>query len=512
MRLSRSKNAKGNILHGFINKIVLLLLPFWVRTTIIHVLGINYLGINGVFSSILSVLSLAELGVGSAIVFSLYSPIAENDKDTICAYMNYYKSAYRRIGGVILLLGLCIMPFIRLFIHDDVPVGINLYLLFALYLIKSALSYFLFAYKSAILTAFQRNDVISTFSTICCLFTSVLQIFLLYIIPNFYIYMIVAIIFTMISNVLVSIYTNMVYPDYVCRGQLDDLHKEMVRKRVIGLLIGKISGVSRNAFDNVFISMFIGLGMAGIYSNYYYIMNAIVGIMAIIPPALQAGVGNSIQLDSVEKNLNDMRRINFAYMVMSGWCAVCLLCLYQPFMYIWVGAEYMFPIDAVVLFVVYFYIKQMGNIRAMYSDAAGLFWENRYRNIAEAICNPILNYLFVIKWGINGIIGATIITLFFFGVIASAEVLFRCYFKSGLAQYLIDNAKNVVITIIVAFITYCICGFIGDKSFIGILLRLIICCTICPIIFLTLYFKMSIFRDTVTWLRRILVLEGHRKN
>ena len=173
--MQRTKNAVRNLVFGFINKMIIMLFPFVIRTIIIRELGAGYLGLGSLFTSILQVLNLAELGFSSAVVFCMYKPIAEKDSETICALLNLYKQIYRIIGIVILVIGLALTPFLPYLIKGTVPNGINIYILYYIYLFNTAITYFLFAYKSTLLVAHQRNDVVSNISSL----TNILQYFLL---------------------------------------------------------------------------------------------------------------------------------------------------------------------------------------------------------------------------------------------------------------------------------------------------------------------------------------------
>ena len=166
----------------------------------------------------------------------------------------------------------------------------------------------------------------------------------------------------------------------------------MIKEKVGGLLINNICAVSRNSLDSIFISMFLGLTEIAIYNNYLYIMNSVIGVISIITGSVIAGAGNSVASDSAEKNHHDMMRMNFGYMWLSGWCTVCLACLYQPFVRIWAGSGMLMQGNCVALLCVYFYILKMGDIRSVYVQAKGIWWETRFRALAEAAANIILNY------------------------------------------------------------------------------------------------------------------------
>lgn len=503
--IDKVSNAKKGITAGFLHKVVSILMPFFVQTFLIRKLGIEYVGLHGVFSSILTVLSVAELGFGSAIVFSMYEPIAHDDNETLCALLSFYRKVYRIVGSIILAIGLAITPFLGRVVSQN-DVGVNIYIIFLLYLVNVSLSYFLFSYKASLLNAFQRTDVSSIVNAVVTVAMGVLQILILNIFMNFYLFLCVAITFTILNNILIAKMTVKMFPDISEKGEINKELLADIEKRVKGVLISKICGITRNAFDSVFVSAFLGLAVSGIYSNYYYVMNSVAGILGILYPAVLGGIGNSIQLESAEKNYQDMIRINYIYMMISGWFAICLLCLYQPFMTMWAGRTNVFATDIMILFVVYFYIRQMGNVRAIYSDAAGLFWENRFRTLAEAIANIVLNYVFVKKFGVSGIIGATIITLFFIGFLGSTEVIFRCYFGSGMRKYLMSTFRNALTTSAIAIVSWYVCSCVHAEGVAELLLRTFICLTIPPLLFFLT--GMATDKNTLLWFYKGFVKGG----
>lgn len=505
MKLDKSRNTKRSILYGVINKIVTLLFPFIVQTITIKILGVEFVGINGLFTSILSVLSLTELGVGTAIVYSMYKPIAEDDIQTIGALLKLYKKLYQIIGIGILVLGIALTPFLRYFINGECPKEINLQYVFILYLVNTVISYWMYAYKSSLLNAYQRADVISNIGTVIHVLMSCVQIIFLIATKNFYAYLWISIVFTVINNIIISICVDRMYPEIKCAGNISNELKKSIKINIAGLVISKICGTTRNTFDSIFISMFLGLTQAAIYSNYYYIMAALNGLTGIFLSSLVAGVGNSIAMDNKEANYNQMMILNTIYMVIGGWIATCMLCLYQPFMELWMGSELLFPQIIMFLFPIYFYIGKMGDIIGVYEDAAGLFWENRHRTLFEAIANIILNYLLVIRWGAFGIMLATIISLFCIGFIGSTIVIFKYYFKHGIKHYLINQFIYCLATVVAAVVTYWICDRVKIDSFLGeCMFRLMICCTASPILFWIVLHRKKDFMKSYSWLLEIV--------
>lgn len=497
---SRFYNAKRNILAAFVNKIISILLPFLIRTIFIQKIGIECLGLNSLFSSILSVLNLAELGFSTAVVYSLYKPIELGDLHTICALMNYYKHVYRKIGAFILIAGMAMMPFLPMLINGDIPDNINIYFLYMIYLFDSGISYLLFAYKQALPTAKQRTDIVTNVNSIVNIIASIAKLIILYIIPNYYLYVLIYPIATILSNLILSYNVDRAYPECKAAGEISKIDRADIRKRISGLMIGKVCGVSRNAFDSIFVSAFLGLTETAMYNNYYLIISALTGLMLLLVTSITPSAGSSVVSETTKKNYQDMRRMNFLYMFFAGWCSVCLLCLYQPFMKVWVGEQYLFNYLSVFFFSLYFYVLKMGDIIGIYVDAAGIWWENRYRALLETVANILLNYILGKAFGIVGIIGATIISLYLFNHLYGASIDFRCYFKNGKKfQFYGDHLKYFGVTMVVAVMTIFICHFIHTSDILQFVLRMIICITVTPVLYLMIYRHTYIFKQSMAW-------------
>ena len=500
MRLERSKNALRNSAFGMASKIVAIVMPFICRTVFIKTLGAEYLGLSSMFRSILTMLSLTELGFGSAIVFSMYKPIANDDKETIDALLLFYRKAYRIIGVVILVIGLSLMPFIGHFIHGSYPQDINVYLVYLIFLLNTVVSYFAFAYMGALVSAFQREDLMSKVCIFINFATNLIQIILLLTVRNYYAYILVLPVFTIINNIYTAWVAKQYFPQYKPQGKLDKENKAVIKEKVSGLVISNICGVSRNALDSIFVSMFIGLTDTAIYNNYYYIMNSIVGFMAVLTNSVIAGAGNSIVMDTVEKNYKDMNRMNFIYMWVSGWFTISMLCLYQPFMKIWVGDQMMLPMLSVILFCVYFYILKMGDIRSIYVKAKGIWWENRYRAIAEAAANIVLNYFLGKHFGINGIIAATLISLFLINFCYGSQLIFKYYFtEQKLSEYFLYHGKYALVSAVICAVVFLACRYIPD-GYIGFIARIAISAILPNIMYYLIYRKTKMFAESMEWM------------
>lgn len=495
MAESRTQRVKKNLVSNVFNKLITLALPFVIRTVIIQKLGAEYIGLGSLFTSILQVLNMAELGFSSAIVFSLYKPIAEENVDEVCALLNFYRKVYRIVGSAILGFGILLMPFLKYLIKGSYPADINLYILYLIFLLDTVISYFAFAYKSVILTASQRQDVISNINSGLIAIRSIVQIAILLLTKNYYLYIIWNVIFTVINNIVVSKITQKKYPQYVCRGNIDKSKKESIIRQIKGLAIGKISKTSRNAFDTVVLTAFCGLIEGAVYSNYYYVFNAVIGVIGILVNSLTASIGNSVAVESREKNYDDFKRIYYVFSWIGGWCTICLLCLYQPFMKLWAGEELVGSMRVMLLFCVYFYITQMGQARAMYTSAAGLWWELKNCEIAEMLSNIVLNFILGYFWGMEGILWATIITVFLFSVVGITNITYKYFFQCSSKEFWTESAKYMLITVCTGLLTYKICGLIRQETIIGFILKIIICLVIPNIIFAIISFSKKRYRE-----------------
>ena len=506
MSAGRTKNAVRNIAWGVVNKGVNLLLPFMSRTVIIRILGAEYLGLNSLFIAVLSVLSLAELGVSNAIVCSLYKPIAEKDTDTVCALMSLYKSAYRVIGIVIMVLGLLMAPFLKFFIKGDVPNDIDIYILYFVYLFNTVASYFLFAYKNCLLVAHQRNDVTLKITTVCSTAQNVVQMLLLIIVKNYYIYAILVPVFTIASNLVTAYFSGRYYPEYVCRGKISGNTLETLKKQITGLLVGKIAGTIRASIDSIFVSAFMGLVTVAMYNNYFHIVSAVSGIIQILDTSIVATVGNSIVTEPVEKNYSDYKKFYFMLQWIVGWCSICILCLIQPFMELWVGQELMFKNLMATLCAAYCFVQNISLVRSIYTQAVGMWWQLRYLSVVDIFINLGLNLVLGYNFGAYGIILASILDVLFVSIPWTTYYLFRDYFG---CEKMRDFMKQLISYFLVALflgsVTYGICSrVVLSNIWFDLIVRGVICIVIPNVGYIFVFSKNRILQEAIEFIKYAL--------
>ena len=411
MANSRTRNATRNMMFGTLLKIYQMIVPFLMRTVMIYFMGVQYVGLNSLFTSILQVLNLAELGVGSAMVYSMYKPIAEEDTATICALMRLYKIYYRIIGCVIAVAGLLATPLIPFFVKGSIPENLDLHILYLLNLAATVFSYWLFAYKNSLLMAHQRTDVTSKISLAINTVQFLTQFLMIYVFRNYYLYLIVAIVSQITNNIITSIIVSKMYPDYYPKGKLDANTVGSINGRIKDLFIAKFGGVVLNSADTIVISAFLGLTLLAVYQNYYFVMSSVCGIMEILLTSITAGLGNSYITESKEKNYTDLKKITFMFFWLTGMCTSCFLGIFQPFMRLWVGEKFLMGFSVVVCLCVYFYLYETTRLFNVFKNAGGIWHEDRFRPLISAIVNLALNLISVNYIGIYGIVLSTIVAL-----------------------------------------------------------------------------------------------------
>lgn len=498
MKIERSESATRNIVFGVVLKIYQMVIPFMMRTAMIYLLGVEYLGLNSLFASVLQVLNIAELGVGSAMVYSMYKPIAEDDKITICALMNLYKIYYRVIGMIILGLGIIIVPFIPKLISGHIPIDMNIYILYLLNLGSTVLSYWLFAYKNSILQAHQRTDMTSKVILFTDTIKYVLQIGVLFIFHNYYYYIIVILVTQIMTNIITALVSDKMYPQYKPKGKLSKDMIKQINQRIRDLFTSKIGMVIVNSVDTIVISAFLGLTVLAVYQNYFYLITAVTGLIGTVFTSVTAGIGNSIIVETKEKNFQDLNKFTFIIAWISGVCVSCFLCLFQPFMSIWVGKEFLLDFSVVICLCIYFFVYEINQLLNTYKDAAGIWNEDRFRPLVTAFTNLVMNLIMVQFMGIYGIILSTVLSTLFVGMPWLLHNLFTVLFdKKQLVPYLKRLLFYVVIVFFSTFVTYHICDLFNQSDVLLILTRLVICMIVPNGIFFVAYYRMKEFKHSV---------------
>ena len=435
MKLDFAKNTKRNMLASMSNKCVGLMFPFLNRTLFLWLLGPEYLGLNGLFHSILGVLSFAELGFGTAVVCSMYKPVADDDQELVCAYLRFYRTVYRWVGTAILVVGLCLLPFLRTLVRGDLPPGLDLHVLYLIHLVNTSVSYFLFAYRGAVLSAHHRGDVIANIRTGTSIAQYVTVFAILLLTRNYYHYVAATVAFTVLNNVLTVWQARRLFPQIQPRGWLSDYRRREVYSDVKAIAMHKFGGIITFASDNMIISAFLGLVAVAAYGNYHYVVTAVSGLVWCVYASMTDGFGNKVHTETKEDNFRLFMTANRLVGALIAWSAAMMIALYQPFIATWTrGApELMQHSLTPILMVTYFFISQSRQLLLSFKGAASIWRPDRWKSVVAGIANLTLNILFVTllppAYKLDGVIFSTIFSVAVIEMPWEAYVLFTSYFR-----------------------------------------------------------------------------------
>ena len=480
MKLNFVQNTKKNVVAGSINQGFLLLFPFLNRTLFLWLLGPEYLGLNGLFASILGVLSLAELGFGKAVVCSMYKPIADDDRKLVCAYLRFYRTIYRGVGTIIFVVGLCLLPFLKKLVHGELPPDVNLYVLYLLHLTNTSVSYFLFAYRGSIFGAHHRNDVLTNIRTAIQVFQYITVFLVLILTRNYYWYVIVTVLFTGISNLLIMYESKRLFPDFSPRGELSKDKRSQVVSDVKSIFLHKLGSIISQQIDNVVLSAFIGLVAVAAYGNYYYVYTTVAGLPAILYSTMSGGFGNKIHTETREKNFELFMFVGRIVAIINIWCAAMMLALYQPFISVWArrNPELIQHFLLPVLMVLFFYVNQSRQVLLTFKAGASIWYADRWKPVVGGVVKLVTCLAFVMllpeEYKLDGMILSSIIGYVFVQIPWESHVMFTMFFDRTQAKaYWRRQAQFLLLAVLVCVITWGAVSLIpmADNSLPGLIAK-----------------------------------------
>ncbi|MBE5740950.1 MAG: hypothetical protein E7351_00220 [Clostridiales bacterium] len=503
--MARKERTVKNSIAAIFRYVVKLILQFVIRTMLIYKLGVEYVGLDSLYANIISMLSLAELGIGSAIVFSMYKPIAENDVEKLKSLNALYKKLYMIITIVVLVVGIALMPFIEFFISGEPNVNVNLYVVYVIFLANTVISY-LGAHKRSLLFANQRNDIENNILTTQIIIMSIVQIAVLVIFKNYYLYAIMIPLFTLVEVIAVVIVANKLYPEINGKAKpLDKETKKTISKNIVATACHHLGSVVVMSTDNLLISKFFGLTMLGTISNYILIYNAINSLIQLFIGAVQASVGNMIATTDKEKVYKFYKLLNWFFACVTGFCSIALMCLYQPFMTIWVGdINALATIWVVLSIVVRFYVTQMRCVTNMFKTCAGLMWNDRFKPIIESVINIVASIICIQFFGVAGIFIGTIISTICAPLWVEPLVLYKNYFNKSLKEFFTQYIIFTIVTLIAGGLTYFVCTLLPTVGVLYFILKMAICIFVPLMIYLLFYFKTDYFKQCIVYAKNIL--------
>lgn len=509
---SRLKNSIINILSGTGLQFAKTLLKFIVRTVFIHTLGKSYLGINGLFSDILTMLSLTELGFDTAINFKLYKPLADKDEKRIRILMKFYKQAYRVVGTVILVLGVALVPLLPKLIKDYdslSTIGINAVVIFLLHILRTVSSYLFFAYRTAVIKADQKKYILDIVDVFIEIANAIAKILVLVYLRDFTIYTATVIFFTILKNTVNASIAQKLYP-HVFQKEEESISKEEFRgllKDCGAIFVYKINSVVLKATDNMVLSTFIGLAIVGMYSNYLLFFNTLRTFLLKLYTSIKASMGNLFATSSVETQYRFFQTMNYITIVFYGTAAVGLAVCANELVSVWAGEDYVIPqpfpclIGVELLF--YGLMNNLGQIRSV----TGLFRQAWFRPVLGAIINIVTSVILVQICGIYGVIIGTITAIVLTNFLVDPIVIHKHSFKNikPVKEYYKRNLIYISILFLVGAMDMLVCSYLfTGHGWFSVIVHVLIVGFSVPGVFVLIFWKTQECRYLVQTMKRIL--------
>lgn len=476
---SRTSNSLKNIASGLGLKFLMLGLQFATRTIFINNLGSVYNGINSLVSSILSFLNMTELGIGTAIVYAMYKPVADNDEEKILQYLEYYKKIYHLLGLIVFGLGIALVPFFPILAKGatDVASTTELYVIYGLYLLQSVSSFYVYTYRGGLITANQHDFRLTPINLTVSILSILLQgasLLILRGVIAFYVYVAIPIVLPLIGRIIGGIWAGKWYP-YLKnkpKGKLSKFEIKELYKRVFGLAISKICTIISSSSDNIIITAFVGVTILGKYNNYQVLLLMITSFIGILFSALIPSVGN-LQATGSKKHIKKIFSItNYISFFIYGICTTCYFCVIQPFVRLWIGEKNLIQ-DYTLIIMICLNFLSAGLRTAVntFRDGCGLYYQGRYRPIFTVLLNVVLSIILGSLWGITGIILATLVSNLITTWWFDAYIVFKYVFEEKATSYYIDYWLKLAIVCIVCTASYFVCFWIGASGWAAVLIN-----------------------------------------
>lgn len=505
MDTSRTSNSLKNMAFGIGSQMLSILMGFFTRWMFIALLGKEYLGVSGLFTNVLSLLSLANLGFDTAIIYSLYKPLAEGDMVAVKGYMHVYKRVYQAVCIAVLVLGGILMPFLPHLINGEVTIPENIYVIYGLFLLQSASSY-LFSYKQSLLTASQQNRVNSLYHSIFMVLRNLGEMVVLFFFHAYIPTLLCIIAFQLAENAWIARVADKKFPFLAdsSAGQITPEQKNALKENVKSLFLYKISGTIISSTDNILISKFQGLASVGLYSNYVYIVDVIRTFLSYIFYSMTASIGNYNATESKEANERMYYNLFFASFWLYGFTGICLGVLLNPFISLWIGKEYLLPGWTVFIIIANYYTAGVQYASTTYREVTGLFKIGKYRPLIAAVINLVVSILLAYPLGISGILLGTIISrlcvYFWYDPYIIHKTLFERKLTHYFATYLLYGAAALGVG--------AICFIVGSSipvqnEGLAFLMKVVLCAVLPNALFFLLFRKREEFQVILGYVRAI---------
>lgn len=489
--MTRTYQSSRNIISALAVSVATIIIGLISQRIFINTLGTEYLGINGLFTSIVSMLALVELGLGSAIYYHLYKPMANGEITKVKSLVNFYKKGYRLIAVAVFLLGILIVPFLNNIV-GDINISENIYVIYLLFLIDIVFSYLL-TYKRAVLYVDQNNHIISMVHFGYLLILNALQIAILLLTGNYYLYLIIKIVMRLIENIVLTIITNKMYTYLKGKSAaaLDAATKSDIYKKVRGLSYHKVASYIVHGTDSIIISMFFGVAMVGLYSNYLLVYTAIVMLMGQVFTALTASVGNLLVKANEAKSHEVFLRIYFANFWLSSLAATSMLVIMNSFITIWIGEQFLLPLGVLVALTLNLYLTLIRSTVNSFKEAAGIFHQDRFVPVIESIANVIFSLFLLHYFGLAGVFLGTACSTLIPHLYSYPIFVYKPLFKQTYAPYYKIFFKSFLVALLIGLTTFIVSRSITLEGNVATFIINILLCLSIPNIIMYVLFRNS---------------------
>ena len=471
---SRSKKSARNILTGFVSKILLMVFAFFTKTIFVRLLGVEYNGVNGLYSNILSILALSELGLGNVLNYTLYQALRGNDEKKIRSVVKYFKKVYLLIALSVSCAGILMIPLLPYIVKTTLPQK-EVIMYYLLYLLNSVASYFV-VYKTTVISADQNNYIINICETIFTFVMYVLQIVYLLICKDFFGYLVIQVLCTILKNLVLSRIADRRYP-YLKEGEIisNAFNKEILIENIKSTFLYKIAAVILNNTDNILISIMVGTVFVGYYSNYYMIVTYIAAFVGIFITGITASLGNLNAAKDKEASYNMFNMLILIFSFIGTIVACCFLNCMQGFIHIWLGKENVMSFSWVIVIVINNYVNEIMSPVWMFRETMGLFKQVRYLMLITAGLNLIFSIGLGEFWGVPGVLIATVLAKLVSQYWYEPQLLFKQQFEKPVKYFFINQIKQILACLIAAISSYIVCGYINiNSTIIGLIGKAII--------------------------------------
>lgn len=501
----RTENSIKNIIMNFLYNLLNYGLRFVSRIVFVKTLAEVYLGVNGLLSNILGILSLTELGIGSAIGYSLYKPLANKDEDKVCSLMKFYRKAYQIIACVVLVLGLIILPLLPHLIKDNTNIE-NLNIIYLIYLINMVIGY-LFSYKRTLIISDQKRYKIVPYTMVFSILTVAFQIIVLLLFKNYIIYLLVQTICIFLENIIINRYIDREYSYLSTKKDIkpiDGSELNTIKTKIKALLLHKVGSYTLTSTDNLIISKLIGIVTVGIYSNYSLIIGMISSLIYVLTSNVISSLGNLIATSKSEKSLSVFNEMNLICFILYGVSSICLINLFNPFIEFVFGEKYLLSMTVVYIIVTNHYLTGMNNVVIGIQTAAGLYEKDKYIPLIQSFVNLVVSIYLGIKLGLVGVFIGTIVSTML-PLFVKPYIVYKYIFNEKLIVYFKEFFMQTFIVVISIFISYYMINYVNiENIYLDLLLRLMISLVVPGLLIYLLYRNRKSFRDVISRMKNTI--------